>query len=148
VLSGNIPLIARLLLPAVDKFGEAFLRNQAWLQCAVVAVAAERYRRDRRDWPKSLDALVAAKLLASVAIDPYDGKPIRLRETPEGLIVYSLGPDMIDDDGKLAPDNRNTPATTPDFASGMWPGADKARSSCCRCPPRTCSAARVIPSPT
>ena len=33
-------------------------------------------------------------------IDPYDGKPLRTKRTPDGPIVYSVGIDLKDDDGE------------------------------------------------
>ena len=70
--------------------------------CAIVALAAERYRREFEKWPVSLEALVAAKFLEQEPVDPYDGKPIRLRRTEDGLIVYTVGPDREDNGGNLA----------------------------------------------
>jgi hypothetical protein len=35
--------------------------------------------------------------------DPSDGAPLRHRRTGEGLIIYSIGPDGVDDGGKVDP---------------------------------------------
>ena len=32
-------------------------------------------------------------------LDPFDGKPMRMKRTKHGLIVYSIGPDMVDNGG-------------------------------------------------
>src|SRR5262249_4068273 len=53
------PLLVRLLAPAVTKVGEAFLRNQAQQRCAIVALAAERFRRAQDRWPASAAELQA-----------------------------------------------------------------------------------------
>ena len=39
--------------------------------------------------------------LKQVPLDPYDGKPLRYRLRADGAVVYSVGPDLIDDGGKF-----------------------------------------------
>jgi hypothetical protein len=107
-----------LWLPAFDRVAEASLRTQAWLRCTYTALAAERYRRAHKLWPDSLDALVAAKLLRQMPIDPYDGKPLRLARLTEGLIIYSIGPDGVDNGGKL--DRKNPVAVGSDLGFQLW----------------------------
>jgi hypothetical protein len=90
----DAPELARLLAPKVGQL-HAFLHKRYGAQhrCAVAALAAERYRVSRNAWPDSLDDLVAAKLLTAVPVDPYDGKALRYRAMPDGVVVYSIGPD-------------------------------------------------------
>jgi hypothetical protein len=91
--------------------------TQARLRCAVAAVAAERYRlKHENAWPGGLDDLVKDGLLKEVPKDPYDGKPLRFKRTPTGVIVYSVGPDMIDNGGKLGPAN----AAGTDIGFELW----------------------------
>jgi hypothetical protein len=40
-------------------------------------------------------------LPAECLIDPFDGKPMRIKQTGEGPIVYTIGPDQKDDGGNL-----------------------------------------------
>jgi hypothetical protein len=74
------------------------LRTHALLRCAVVALAAERYRLAHGDWPRSLTDLVPAYLPA-VPLDPFDGQPLRYRRTGTGAVIYSVGEDGRDDGG-------------------------------------------------
>jgi hypothetical protein len=89
----------------------------AELRCATAALAAERYRLANRHWPNNLDALVP-EYLAAVPVDPYDGQPLRLRRLPEGLIVYSLGPDRTDDGGTV--DCEHPLASGTDVGFRLW----------------------------
>jgi hypothetical protein len=75
-------------------------RTQAELRCTAAALAAERYRLAEKAWPDRLDALVP-RYLDAVPTDPFDGKPLRWRRTDDGLVIYSVGPDRVDNGGKL-----------------------------------------------
>jgi hypothetical protein len=66
----------------------------------LVAVALERYRRDRGAYPASLDALVPAYLPA-VPLDRCTGRPLLYRLAGGLPLVYSTGPDGDDDGGRL-----------------------------------------------
>jgi hypothetical protein len=34
-------------------------------------------------------------------LDPYDGKPLRVKREPGGVTVYSIGPNLVDDGGSI-----------------------------------------------
>jgi hypothetical protein len=88
------PPVVKKVVAALEKLGRADLRPQAQLQCAIAAIAVERFRlANQAKWPNSLEEVVAAKLLDKVPIDPFDGKPLRYRKTKNGVVVYSIGPD-------------------------------------------------------
>jgi hypothetical protein len=95
------PPLVRLLAPAVGKVAEAFARTQANLRCAQVAIAAERYRLERKSWPLTLHDLVQAGLFEEAPRDPYDAQPLRWRLLPDGAVVYSIGGDRRDNDGRI-----------------------------------------------
>jgi hypothetical protein len=109
------PALARLLVPSVLKIGEACGRYCAQLRCAAAALAMERYRQAQGRWPDKLDAL-APKYLVEVPDDPFDGKPLRLRRFAEGIVVYSVGPDAVDDGGVI--DRKGGPGT--DVGVRVW----------------------------
>jgi hypothetical protein len=110
-------VVIALLMPAMTKVSEASRRNQAMLRCAIVGVAAERYRRDKHSWPEKLDDLTRDYLKA-VPADPYDGKSLRYKHLPDGVIVYSVGPDQADNGG--ARNKANTLAKGTDYGFRLW----------------------------
>src|SRR5262249_61256195 len=69
---------------------------------AIVALAVERFRVAKKAWPKGLEEVVTAKFLQGIPIDPFDGRPIRYHAMAKGRIVYSVGPDGLDNNGLLA----------------------------------------------
>lgn len=90
-----------LLVPNAGRIAGAYRRSQAHLRCAMIAMAAERYRIARKDWPKTLEDLVSAKLLDAVPDDPFVAGPIKLRRRADGITIYSLGFDGVDNDGNI-----------------------------------------------
>jgi hypothetical protein len=78
-----------------------FQRNYALLRSALIAVAAERCRLKHGDWPATPAELVPA-FLPELPIDPFDGQPLRYKRLPDGVVVYSVGPDGVDDGGQIS----------------------------------------------
>jgi competence protein ComGC len=111
-------VLVRLLLPAVSKVREADCRTHAQTRCALLAVAAERYRRAHGNWPASVDALVADGLLKQAPIDPYDGAPVRYRVREGSVVVYSVAQDRQDDGGKFDGKAGTTKGT--DLGITLW----------------------------
>jgi poly(A) polymerase len=73
----NLPALARLLIPAMDKVAQAVQRSYAYQRCAIVMLAAERFRKRYDRWPESLDELKTTGLLAEIPTDPYIGGPLK-----------------------------------------------------------------------
>jgi hypothetical protein len=92
-------LLALLLEPTSIGVARRELRNDTLMECAIAALAAERFRHEQGRWPKDLLELVGARWLPKFPIDPYDGQPLRLRHTKDGLVIYSIGK-RKDYDGK------------------------------------------------
>jgi hypothetical protein len=117
--SASTNLLIRMIMPASAKVAEATHRSQALLRCAAAGVAAERYRLSHDNkWPRGLEDLVKAGLLKEIPRDPYDGKPLRFKRTAGGVLIYSIGPDKIDNGGKL---NRASPlAPNTDLGFELW----------------------------
>ena len=70
----------------------------AALRVGDAALAVERWRLAHGRWPESLDELVP-DLLEEVPDDPFCEEKIQYRQTADGVIVYSVGPDGQDDNG-------------------------------------------------
>lgn len=114
----DLPMLARLIAPAVDKVAEAARRNHAILRCAIVMIAAERYRKTNGHWPATPDDLVKAGLLKAVPGDPYAaGQPIKFAKAADGLIVYTVGQDGIDNGGAL---DKNPTTAGKDYGFRLW----------------------------
>ena len=87
-------------MPAVDKVLMAEIRHQAKCVCTEVGIACERYRLKNGRWPNSLDDLQSFGIAKGV-VDPFDGRPLRYRVETDGVSVYSIGTNGIDDGGDI-----------------------------------------------
>jgi hypothetical protein len=77
--------------------------------------------------------LVTAGLLRAVPADPYDLRPLRLKRLPDGLVIYTLGPDGKDDGGTL---NRQNPTDLgSDIGFQLWDVSARRRPSLPPTPP-------------
>jgi hypothetical protein len=110
-------MITRLLLPAISKMSDAFRREHACIRCTLVALAAERYRRDKKAWPKSLEQL-CPQYLSAVPLDPYDGKALRYKREIDGVLIYSIGQDGVDNGGNL--DHQRVSLPGVDLGLCLW----------------------------
>jgi hypothetical protein len=95
------PSLVRLMAPSLKNMTTACLRSRMTLRCAFVALATERYRLDKKNWPEKLETLREAGYLPDVPVDLFDGQPLRLCRLEDGLLIYSVGPDGEDNDGHM-----------------------------------------------
>jgi hypothetical protein len=65
---------------------------------ALVALAAARFQAKYGRLPKDLEALVP-EFLTMVPLDPFDGKPVKYETTAAGVVVYSIGRDLVEAGG-------------------------------------------------
>lgn len=90
------------VLPSLTRSIKLHQRCLALFRCGPVALAAERFRMNTGQFPTTADQLVP-EFLETVPADPYDGKPLRLATTEEGIVVYSVGENAVDDRGEVVP---------------------------------------------
>jgi hypothetical protein len=79
---------------------KASLRNRALLRSAAVGVAVERFRILTGSWPQSLDQ-IPKEILSAIPLDPFDGKPLRFVKRADGVTIYSIGSDEVDNGGNF-----------------------------------------------
>ena len=112
-------------LAGVQKVGAACRREAAQVAAMRGLIAVERYRMKHKKWPAKL-ADVAPEFLKAVPTDPFDGKALKMAKVADGVVVYSVGFDGVDDGGKL---NRDRPTDTEgvDFGFQLWDVAKRRR---------------------
>ena len=75
-------------------------RQIAELRAARIALAVERYRIDRRLWPKRLDELVP-DYLETIPADPFKDQAMSYLVDDGTVVVYSIGDDETDNGGDV-----------------------------------------------
>jgi len=111
-------LFSRLLVPALDRAAQKFAAVQTHVNLARIAVALERYRLARGEFPISLDALNPT-FLKAVPHDIINGQPLKYRRTDNGrFVLYSVGWNGTDDGGNVGMTTGKNP--TVDQKSGDW----------------------------
>jgi hypothetical protein len=78
--------------------------TRAQVAFATTALALERYRLEQGSLPDSLEALTPDYLLA-IPNDPFDDAPLRYMLQEDGFILYGVGVDGVDNQGKGMDEN-------------------------------------------
>jgi hypothetical protein len=89
----------KIMLSSMDKLYPIHLRVRANIDCAIMALAIERYRLKEGKLPETVEMLVPG-YLPQVYVDPFDGKPLRYKQTEPGYMIYTIGEDGVDDGGR------------------------------------------------
>jgi hypothetical protein len=89
---------AALLMPALHPAFDAEDRGNMKLSLAQLASALAVYRADEGAYPEKLEALVPG-VLHQLPTDLFHGKPFIYRRDGEGYLLYSAGPNGVDDGG-------------------------------------------------
>ncbi len=102
-------ILARFMMPSISRATVLDAKTHARFDCTISGLAAERYRLETGELPATIEVLVP-KYLDSVPVDPFDGKPMKLAVTEEGIVIYSIDENLVDDGGDVAQrDNLNHP---------------------------------------
>ncbi len=98
-------LTASMVFPHWAKAATNDEKTAANLRMAHTALAVERYRlANAGKLPGVLGELVP-RFLSSMPLDPFDDRPLRYKRTDHGYLIYSVGPDGVDNGGVARPPN-------------------------------------------
>ncbi len=92
--------LVREIIPSLLKMSDGWRRKAAQLRTMDALLAVERYRLKHGQWPDKLED-IPKEWLPAIPLDPYDGKPLRYGRTAEGVVVYTVGPNLRDDGGQV-----------------------------------------------
>ena len=97
-------LVARMFVesyvPVWDAMQASFRSRDANAALTRLVFALKAYHRDSGHYPDVLDALLEG-YLDELPLDPFSGTALRyVVEPPEGFLLYSVGPNGIDDEGR------------------------------------------------
>ncbi len=101
-------IVCKMLLSATKQVDDSFLRFRGRQAALEAMLAAQAYRRDKGEFPESLDQLVP-EYLPAVPLDPCDrhgGRLLYRRDEVTRATVWSIGVDGNDDGGAVEDDTR------------------------------------------
>ena len=111
-------LVESMLLHSRPYMAKRFAYGQASVDPARVAIALERYRLARGEFPESLDAL-APRFIEKIPHDVINGEPLRYHRTGDGqFVLYSVGWNEADDGGVVVNISKEWPKA--DIEQGDW----------------------------
>lgn len=96
-------LFSKFIVPEIVPLRAKYVGNETGDALLRTALALRVYQLRNGKHPAKLADLVAAKILPAVPDDPFalPGQPLRYKPLPGGkYLLYSIGPDSIDDNGK------------------------------------------------
>jgi hypothetical protein len=88
-----------MMLPGYEKRQESADRIEQVQRNLYLAFALAAYHGDHGRYPAKLDEL-APKYLEKIPNDLFSGKPLIYRLEDDGYLLYSVGPNGVDDDGR------------------------------------------------
>lgn len=96
-------ILAKMVLPATKQLDDAYMRLRGRQAALEVMLATQAYRRDKGEFPESLDALIP-QYLEAVPFDPCDRNGGRIhyrRDSTTNAVVWSAAQDGNDDGGAV-----------------------------------------------
>jgi hypothetical protein len=94
-------ILTALLAPSVQRLLVLATEADAERSLVRTAVALAAFKAKAGSYPESLDALVP-EYLPRVPLDPFSGRPLKLKRDGDGVVAYSVGRDLKDDGGRPA----------------------------------------------
>jgi hypothetical protein len=96
-------MLTSMIVPALGSVFRAQTRSVANHRVASALVAATKQRLETGTVPATLDEYTGT-LLPPASRDPFTAdQPLVMKQTDDGIVVYSIGPDGQDDGGPVAP---------------------------------------------
>jgi hypothetical protein len=99
-LQPNGDMFSQMLLPVLGPGRMKELDDLAQIRLLELAFAMRAYRLEHHELPNSLNDLVTAGYLKSIPADPFRASgPLMYRKDGAKPVIYSIGPDGIDNGG-------------------------------------------------
>jgi len=92
-------VLTRMGLPVLERGRLAQTRGSAQLRAIQIALAVVAYRSEHGSLPASLDEV--AQVGWELPADPFGGGQYRYRKEGNGFVVWSIGPDLDDDNAEV-----------------------------------------------
>jgi len=120
IIKGN--LLLEIFAPALGRINEISHRNKTEVQATLTTLAILRYKQTIGAYPNSLEELLTAGYIKEIPIDSYSDKPLVYKKKGDDFILYSVGPNCVDDGGQSGKDGKGKPKLWVDNGDAVfWP---------------------------
>lgn len=92
--------VSAIAFPNMSRFSLIPNISEADQRLANLAAAASAYYAAENAYPLR-DRDLTPTYINEIPIDPFDGKPLKMKSVASGLVVYSIGPDFKDNGGTV-----------------------------------------------
>jgi hypothetical protein len=107
-LLSNHPMLLNLSFTSYTKVFELNWRHTTYRRATLTILAILRYKKETSHLPETLTDLVNAGYLPKIPLDPFaDNKPLTYIPSENDFLLYSIGLDLEDDQGKPGTDKRS-----------------------------------------
>ncbi len=91
-------VLVLLLMPAVSAASEAEVRHRAQRQLVAASFALAAYKSEHGKYPDKLAKLLP-EILKELPQDAFSGGTVKYTSDGEDYVIYSVGPNLVDDGG-------------------------------------------------
>ncbi len=105
-------ILTRMLIPNFNELVKRKAEHDAAVNISRVGLALKLFKQKNGAYPDTLEKL-APEFLANIPVDPCTGKALIYRKADAGFILYSLGKDQQDDNGKPKPTGKKDTGKEP-----------------------------------
>ena len=115
--------LLQYLMPAVDRISELLYQGKALHEATIAILAIQRWRLEKEEYPATLEELIEAEYLKELPKDPYSDTSLIYKKAGDKFVLYSVGLNFKDDDGKVVEENGNEQewGTNDDGDAVFWP---------------------------
>jgi hypothetical protein len=97
--------------------GTVFAKNEAQLRLLRLELALQEYRQRHGRFPPTL-AQLSPEVMEAMPLDPFTEKPLVYRPRGRGYVLYSVGPDGVDNGGTPISPGSMGPTAAGDLVAG------------------------------
>jgi hypothetical protein len=107
----TVRMMPQLILPAHAKIQQMYLRTIVLRRTMYIVLALREYKDANGRWPENLEQ-IKDKVPAEAMIDPFTGGSFIYKTKGDKFLLYSIGPNKIDEKGKPKPSCRDSSCRT------------------------------------
>jgi hypothetical protein len=114
--------LLQIFMPATARISEIIYRGKMGHEATKTIIAILQWRQEKDQYPATLGDLVKTGFLEELPMDVFSDKPLVYKKTDDDFILYSVGPNFVDDGGEHGKDrNGNFRKWSDNGDTLFWP---------------------------